>query len=100
METNRTIIIGKGFLQGDNYSPVGFYLAEVADSMLFKETDGYTKGQREEERVKGTCCLFIDDLKIYEESHQKLKVENEMTVKASMDTGRHFPKHFFTTGKQ
>ena len=40
--TNRKVIIEKGFLQGDSYSPVGFYLTEVPVSMLFKETDGYT----------------------------------------------------------
>ena len=44
-------------------------------------------GQRDQERVKRTHSLFIDDLKIYQESHRKLEVANEMIVKASMDTG-------------
>ena len=43
--------------------------------------------QREEERVKSTHSLFIDNLKIYQESYQNLKVVNEMIVKASMDIG-------------
>ena len=43
-------------------------------------------GQKDKERVKRTHSLFIDDSKIYQESHQKLEVVNEMTVKASMDT--------------
>ena len=34
-----------------------------------------------------THSLFVDDLKIYQENHQKLEVVNEMIVKASMDTG-------------
>ena len=29
----------------------------------------------------------MDDLKIYQENHQKLEIVNEMIVKASMDTG-------------
>ena len=77
------INIEKGFLQGDSYAVVGFCLTEVPVSMLIKEvpvsmlieeTDGYTKGQGNEERVRGTHCIFIDDLKIYEERHQKLEV--------------------------
>ena len=44
-------------------------------------------GQRDKERVKRTHSLFINDLKIYQESHRKLEVVNEMTVKASIDTG-------------
>ena len=85
--TSRKINIRKGFLQGDNYSLVGFCLTEVPISMLIEETDGYTMGRRDEERVKRTHSLFIDDLKIYQESHRKLEFLNEMIVKASMDTG-------------
>ena len=67
--TSRKINIRKGFLQGDSHSPVGFCLMEVPISMLIKETDGYTMRQRDEERVKRTHSLYIDDLKIYQESH-------------------------------
>ena len=86
--TSRKINIRKGFLQGDSYSPVGFCPTEIPISMLIEETDGYTMGQRDKERVKRTHSLFIDDLKIYQESHQKLteKFVNEIIVKASMDT--------------
>ena len=31
--------------------------------------------------------LFIDDLKVYQENHQKLEIANETILKASMDTG-------------
>ena len=85
--TSRKINIRKGFLQGDSCSPVGFCLTEVPISMLIKETDGYTVGRRDEERVKITHSLFIDDLKVYQESHRKLEVANETIVKAGMDTG-------------
>ena len=84
--TSSKINIRIGFLEGDNYSPVGFCLTEVPNSMLIEEADGYTMRQRDEERVKRTHSLF-DDLKIYQESHQKLESLNEMIVKASMDTG-------------
>ena len=56
-------------------------------SMLIQEADKYAKGQRVKERVKRTHSLFIDDLKIYQESHQKLEVVNEIILKASMETG-------------
>ena len=87
VSTSRMINIMKGFLQVDTYSPVGFCLTEVPVALLIEETDGYTMGQRGEERVKRTHSLFVDDLKIYQENHQKLEIVNEMIVKASMDTG-------------
>ena len=62
--TSRKINIRKGFFQGDSYSLVGFCLTEVRISLLVEETNGNTMGQRDEERVKRTHSLFIDDLKI------------------------------------
>ena len=99
--TSRAINIRKGFLQVDSYSPVGFCLTEVLVSLfihlflLFSSEKSFSKSylqkyrmeQREEERVKSTHSLFIDNLKIYQESYQNLKVVNEMIVKASMDIG-------------
>ena len=41
---------------------------EVPVSMLLEETDGYKMGQKNEERVKRTHSLFIDDLKTYQEN--------------------------------
>ena len=84
---SRKIKIRKRFLQGDSYSPVGFCLMEVLISILIQETDGYTMGQRDKEMVKRTSSLFIDNLKIYRESHRNLEVVNEMIVKGSMDAG-------------
>ena len=66
--TSRASNIRKGFLQVDSYSPVGFCLTEVLVSLLIEETDGYRMEQRDEERVKSTHILFIDNLKIYQES--------------------------------
>ena len=62
-------------------------LTEVLVSMLLEETDGYKMGQKDEERVKRTHSLFIDDLKTYQENQQKLEIANETIVKASIDTG-------------
>ena len=44
------------------------------------EWDEETKKEK-----KITHSLFIDDLKIYQESHQNLEVVNEMIMNASMD---------------
>ena len=79
--TSRKINIRKGFLQGDSYSPVGLCLTEVPISMLIEETDRYKMGPTKKKSKKNS--LFIDDLKIYQESHRKLEVVNEMIVKAS-----------------
>ena len=87
VKTSRLLNILKGFLQGDSYAPVGFCLTEVPVSMLLEETDGCKMGQKDEERVKRTHSLFIDDLKTYQENQQKLEIANETIVKASMDTG-------------
>ena len=72
MKVSRWIDIKKGFLQGDSYSPVGFCLTEVPIVMLLEETDGYRMGAAGERNIKRTHSLFIDDLKVYQESHQKL----------------------------
>ena len=67
--TSRMISIKKGFLQTDRYSPVGFCLTEGPISMLIEEIYRYTMGRRDKEHVKRTHSLYIDDLKIYLESH-------------------------------
>ena len=72
--TSGTINIRKGLLQGDSYSPVGFCLTEVQVAMLIEETDGYTMGQRSDEKLKRAHLLFVDDLKIYQENHLKLEL--------------------------
>ena len=47
-----------------------------------------TKGAHQvKERSKRTHSLSIDDLKTYQQNHQKLKKANEILVQASMDTG-------------
>ena len=55
--------------------------------MLIEESDCYKKGQKGEERVKKMHSLLLDDLKIQQESHQKLKIVNDLILKASMDIG-------------
>ena len=83
--TSRWMQISCGFLQGDSYSPVGFCLSEVPICMLLSETSIYRMGPPEHHSVKRTHSLFIDDLKMYQESHELLSAANEMNVKASDD---------------
>ena len=75
------------FLQGDSYSPVGLCLSEVPVCRLLQETKGYRMGQPGKREFKRTHSLFIDDLKVYQESHKILKDVNETNVQASHDTG-------------
>ena len=82
----RWIDIKRGFRQGDSYSPVGFCSTEVPIAMLLDETDGYRIVRTDERDVKRTHSVFIDDLKVYQESHKKLEVANEIIVEESMDT--------------
>ena len=51
------------------------------------DTERYMMGQEGERGVKRTHGLFVNDLKVYQENHQKLEVVNEIIVKASIDTG-------------
>ena len=86
---SKWISILTGFLQVDtcNLSPVGFCLSEVPIGMLLNETRGYMMGMSDNQTVRRTHSLFIDDLKVYEENHDRLKAVNEMIVQASHDTG-------------
>ena len=84
---SRWINISCGFLQGDSYSPVGFCLTEIPVCILLSQTRGYRMGPPGEREVNRTHSLFIDDLKVYQESHQQLVAVNEMLVQASHDTG-------------
>ena len=42
------------------------------------------------ERCKAYSSFFVDNLKVYQESHKSLKDVNEMIVQASNDTGARF----------
>ena len=87
MQVSRWIKISKDFLQGDSYSSVGFCLTEAPAAMLLEETGGYRMGLPGERMIKRIHSLFIDDLKVYQESHKKLEIVNEIIVKVSSDTG-------------
>ena len=84
---SRWIRIRCRFLQGDSYSPVGFFLTEVPVTMLMEETTEYRMGPSRERLTKRTHSLFIDDLKTYQEGHKQMEVANEIIMKASDDTG-------------
>ena len=85
--TSRWIQIMCGFLQGDSYSPVGFCISEIPVCVLLQHSRGYRMGDPGNRDVKRTHSLFVDDLKVYQESHETLKMVNEMIVQASHDTG-------------
>ena len=63
----RWIDIMCDFLQGDNYSPVGFYTSEILICKLLLESRGYGMGQPGKRSEKHTCSLFVDDLKVKQE---------------------------------
>ena len=84
---SRWIDISCGFLQGDSYSPVGFCISEIPVCKLLQQSKGYRIREPGNRIVNRTHSLFVDDLKQYQESHQKLKDVNKMLVQASLDTG-------------
>ena len=74
---SRWIDINKGFLQGDTYSLSEFCCTEIPVMMFFEESDGYKMGPPGKREIKRTLSLFIDDVKTYQQNHQKLKMVNE-----------------------
>ena len=54
--------------------------------MLLDESDGYKIGTPDKREIKCTHSLFIDDVKTYQENHQKLKMANDIIVQATMDS--------------
>ena len=55
--------------------------------MLLEGSYGYKMWKGGNRVVKRMHTFFVDDLKMYQETHQKLQIVNEMIVKVSMDTG-------------
>jgi hypothetical protein len=55
--------------------------------MLLEDSEGYLMGPPGSRLLKRTHSLFIDDLKVYQQNHETLKMVNDMIVKASLDTG-------------
>ena len=85
--TSRWISISCGFLRGDSYSPVGFCISEIPVCRLLQQSRGYRMGPTGSRDVSRTHSLFIDDLKVYQKSHEILRDVNEVIVQASHDTG-------------
>ena len=52
------------FLQGDSYSPVGFYISEIPVCILLQHSCGYRMGEPGSCIVKRTHSLFVDDVKV------------------------------------
>ena len=55
--------------------------------MLIEQSDEYMMGPPGNRNLKRTHSLFINDLKVYQQNHEKLKMVNETIVKVSQDTG-------------
>ena len=87
---SRWIRFNRGFLQGDSFSPVGFCVCEIPILMLIDGLKGYRMGPSGNRIVNKTHSLFLDDLKVYQESEEELKVVNEILVQASKDTGARY----------
>ena len=85
--TSRWINISCGFLQGDSYSPVGFCISEIPVCRLLQQSRWYRMGSPGSRDVSRTHSLFVDDLNVYQESHEILRDVNEIIVQASHDTG-------------
>ena len=66
--TSRWIRILCGLLQGDSYSPVGFCIREIPIDILLQHSWGYRMGEPGNRAVQRTHSLFVDDLKVYQES--------------------------------
>ena len=64
---SRWIDIECGFLQGDGYSPVGFCITEIPVAKLLEQSKGYRMGEPGKRDISRTHCLFVDDLKVYQE---------------------------------
>ena len=84
--TSRWINTSCRFLQGDIYSPVGFLSPRPVCEVL-QQSKWYRMGPSGNRDVSRTHSLFVDDLKVYQESHEILRDVNEIIVQASHDTG-------------
>ena len=84
--TSRWLKIFCVFLQGDSYAPVGFCISKIPVHLLLQHSGGYRMGKPGNRIVKRTHSLFVDDLKVYQESRNALKNVNEVIVQASHNT--------------
>ena len=100
-KVSRWIDIMCGFLQCDSYSQVGFCLSEVPVCKLIQETKGYQMGEPGKRKVKRTHSLFIDNLKVYQESYKNLKGVNVAYVNLKRDvSGRGLKSYEMSLLKQ
>ena len=87
------IKIQRGIFQGDSLSPLLFCLAIDPLSKILKEHDiGYdlSKGREKKDKKRMNHLLFMDDLKIYAETDQKLSQLIEEVHKFSKDINMEF----------
>ena len=70
--------------------PVGFCLLEVPVCKLLQETNVSRIGQPGKPEVKRTHRLFIDDFKVYQESHNILKDVRKAIIQTSHNIGTYY----------
>ena len=66
----------------ERISSVGFCLTEVPVAILIGQSDGYMVGPPGKRNLKMSHSLFINDLKVYQQSHERLKIVIEAIVEA------------------
>ena len=92
--TSRWINISCGFIEGDSYSSVAFCISEIPVCQLSRgyrmdpqQSRGYRMDPPGNRDVSRTHKLFVDDLKVYQESHEILRDVNDVIRQASCGTG-------------
>ena len=76
-----------GFLQGDSYSAVGFCICIIPVAMLFEESKKYPIREAGNRAVSWTNSFFVNNLKVYQQSHRLLKEFNKTIAQESLYTG-------------
>ena len=69
---------------------MGFCLTQVHAAVLMAQSDECIMGPPGNRNLKRTHSLFINDLKVYQQNHCKLKIVNKTVVKARQDTGESY----------
>ena len=75
------------FLQGDSYSAVGFCICEIPIAVLFEESKKYLIREAGNRAVSWTNNFFVNNLKVYQQSHRLLKEVNKTIAQESLYIG-------------
>lgn len=88
---SRTLRILRGIFQGDTFSPLWFCLAlNPLSRTINRNGHGYKIRYGNGASEKVTHTFYMDDLKIYAESTERLGVTIKLVARISMDIGMEF----------